>query len=183
MEYIERTKTKKVLSEWNRLSIPGGIVKLRVPNVIGLFSLFVKTEFQTPEKQEELIQCCFGTQVYNGDFHYTSFTEVLMRNYLTITGFEIISISVRDEWLFEIVAKKTGFSDLFTKKDDKEISAFLMDVYLKILHRLPDDGGYNYYYNQLIEGKFKKEDVIHALANSEEKKRILESSSEINREK
>jgi hypothetical protein len=62
--------------------------------------------------------------------------------------------------------------------DHKGISTFLTDVYVKILHRLPDEGGYNYYYRQLAEAKLRKEDVIHALANSEEKKRLSESIDE-----
>jgi len=43
------------------------------------------------------------------------------------------------------------------------------NAYSGILHRLPDKEGYNYYSNQLSDGKMKKGDVIFALANSEEK--------------
>jgi len=175
LEHIERTKTKNVLFEWNRLLIPNGILKLRIPNLIGLFSLFEKKENQTIEKQEQLIQCCFGTQAYGGDFHYTSFTELLIKNYLFIAGFEITSLTVRDEWLFEIIARKTTLTHSIMNRDNEEISKFLYEAYSKILHRPPDIDGYNYYYNQIYDGKIKKEDVIFMLTNSDEKKRIDET--------
>jgi predicted SAM-dependent methyltransferase len=176
LEHIERTKTKEVLAEWNRLLIPGGLIKIRVPNLIGLLSLFSKNDYQGIKKQEELIQCCFGTQAYNGDFHYTSFTESLIRHYLKVSGFEGISIMDRDEWLFEITAKKMVGLNQETDKDRTRTRDFLHNAYLDILYREPDDEGYNYFFNQLSSGKMEEETVLIILKNSDERKKITNKS-------
>ena len=174
LEHINRTKTTISLAEWNRLLIPGGLIKIRIPSLIGLLSLFTKKEYQTIEKQEELIQCCFGTQAYHGDFHYTSFTESLIRHYLKVAGFEEIFINIRDEWLFEITAKKMLVLNQETSNDYSNIREFLCNAYLKILHREPDDEGFNYYFNQLADGRMDEETVLMIILNSEERMKIID---------
>ena len=106
LEHIPRTETQNVLNEWSRLLKPSGKLILRVPNVLGLLKLFSKKEFSSVEKQQELIQCLFGTQAYDGDYHYTSFTELLIKHYLENAGLNIVSIKPKDEWLFDITAQK-----------------------------------------------------------------------------
>jgi SAM-dependent methyltransferase len=172
LEHIERTKTKNVLAEWNRLLIPGGLIRIRAPNLIGLLSLFSKKDYQEIKKQEELIQCCFGTQPYKGEFHYTSFTEPLIRHYLKVSGFDEISINDRDEWLFEITAKKIVGLTPETDTDHTRIRDFLHNAYLEILYREPDDEGYNYFLNQLADGKMSEETVLKIFYNSEERKKV-----------
>ena len=172
LEHIERTKTKMVLAEWNRLLIPSGLIRIRAPNLIGLLSLFSKKDYQAIKKQEELIQCCFGTQAYKGDFHYTSFTEPLIRHYLKVSGFDEISIKDRDEWLFEITAKKIVGLTPETDKEHTRIRDFLHKAYLDILYREPDKEGYNYFFNQLADGKMSEETVLIIFYNSEERKKV-----------
>lgn len=106
LEHIPRTQTKNVLSEWYRLLKRGGILNLRVPNVIGLLRLFENKYPNSLSGHEELIHCLFGTQAYNGDFHHTSFTDILIEHYLNNAGFTILSIDPKDEWLFDIEARK-----------------------------------------------------------------------------
>ncbi|MEN6313260.1 MAG: methyltransferase domain-containing protein [Clostridiaceae bacterium] len=106
LEHIPRTQTQTVLNEWSRLLKQQGLLKIRTTNILGAFKLFSWPGFDTAEKHEELMHCIFGTQAYNGDFHYTAFTETLIRCYLNHTGLTIISIQPKDEWLFDIVAQK-----------------------------------------------------------------------------
>jgi len=106
LEHIPRPKTQSVLLEWSRLLKPSGKLVLRVPNVVGLLGLFSKNEYKSIEKQQELMQCLFGTQAYDGDFHYTGFTELLIKYYLESAGLTILSITPKDEWLFNIIAQK-----------------------------------------------------------------------------
>jgi len=106
LEHIPRPETQSVLLEWSRLLKPGGKLLLRVPNVLGLLRLFSMDEYNCIEKHQELIQCLFGTQAYNGDFHYTGFTELTIKYYLESAGLTILSIKPKDEWLFDIIAQK-----------------------------------------------------------------------------
>ena len=75
LEHLPRTTTVAALSEWNRLLAPGGRLCLRVPSLLDLARLFEATENQNPNRQEMLMQCVFGTQAYDGDTHFTSFTR------------------------------------------------------------------------------------------------------------
>lgn len=108
LEHVGRTEVKVTLAEWNRLLVEGGILTIRVPDLVGLLSLFFDRHYRTVEKQEELIQCCFGTQAYQGDFHLSGFTHALLRNYLESAGFSIVSMRSKDVWLIDAVAKKGG---------------------------------------------------------------------------
>lgn len=106
LEHIKRIRTQEVLNEWSRLLKPNGIIKLRVPNILGLAKLFTWEDKKPINEQENLIQCLFGTQAYDGDYHYTTFTKDLITHYLATAGLSISSLKEKDEWLLEIVAVK-----------------------------------------------------------------------------
>ena len=61
LEHFPRCDTKPALAEWSRLLKPGGVLKLRVPNLLGLLELFTWESKQTIDDQETLVQCLFGT--------------------------------------------------------------------------------------------------------------------------
>ena len=107
LEHLPRQSTVSVLAEWSRLLRTGGTLELRVPSVLGIARLLQTPEYQTIPQQELMVQCLFGTQAYTEDCHYTTFTEPLLRHYLAQAGLEPIVFSLRDEWLFEVVARKT----------------------------------------------------------------------------
>jgi len=173
LEHLPRSKTESTLAEWNRLLKGNGILKLRVPNLIGLMSLFLKKENQSVKKQEELIQCCFGTQAYDGDYHYTSFTELLLKHYLVKTGFSILKMSRKDEWLFEIIAQKKEEYYLETLLNISDQKEFLVKAYLAILLREPDDEGLAYYTSQMNISHITKEEILRSLLNSDERQNLL----------
>lgn len=81
-------------------------MKLRVPNLIGLLELFLWKDKQSIEDQEVLVQCLFGTQAYDGDWHLTGFTEILLKHYLEKAGFCQIEFKNKDHWLFDVSCKK-----------------------------------------------------------------------------
>lgn len=165
LEHIPRKETKRTLLEWNRLLRTNGMLKIRVPNLIGLVSLFAREEYQTIGKQEELVQRLFGTQNYEGDSHCTVFTEMLLRYYLNRTGFLIADMSVRDEWLFDVVARKRDFRELLDISDHHE---FVVWSYMTILGRDPDRGGLDFYLSKLENGEMTRELVVRGLVESEE---------------
>ena len=104
LEHIEREKTESVLIRWGELLRVGGKLYLRVPSIIDLAELLKKN--QDPMFHKELVQCLFGTQHYTGDYHYTGFTKPLIHYYLYLAGFQVLDIKNKDEWLFEVFAKK-----------------------------------------------------------------------------
>lgn len=172
LEHLPRCKTKPTLSEWNRLLKPNAILKLRVPNVIGLFSLFLKKEYQKINKQEELIQCCFGTQAYDGDYHFTAFTDLIIKHYLMEAGFYDIKITTKDDWLFEVIALKTDVYSRDALLSIREQKQFLVQAYLSILLREPDDEGFAYYMSLMSVNHDKKEVILNSLLNSDERRNL-----------
>jgi len=70
----------------------------------------------------------FGTQMYQGDFHYTYFTEILLSGLLTKSGFRIIHIRTNESWLFEVSAVNNEDScvDPIFHLDDRE---FIQSVF------------------------------------------------------
>ncbi len=102
LEHLPRTEVLSALQEWGRLLAPGGQLVLRVPDIIGLAKLL--SERHDLAEQEILLQNLYGTQAYSGDFHYFGFTEVVLRHYLALAGFEVAELRHRDQWLFDAVA-------------------------------------------------------------------------------
>jgi len=98
-----------------------GILKLRVPNVFGLVELFSLPEKDTVEQHELLIQCAYGTQAYDGDYHLTGFTERLLDHYLHAAGFTNIMFKPRDGWMFNVIAKRKTSSTPRTKIIEKHL--------------------------------------------------------------
>jgi len=168
LEHILRVKTQNTLKEWNRILKPGGVLELQVPNVIGLLNLLTHPDYQTPEKQEELLQCLFGTQGYDGDFHYPGFTEVYIRYLLESAGFDILQIASKDEWLFVIQARKETDCrvDPILLLDDRQ---FVTELYYEHLKRAPDESGFQHYLNMLENGA-ARESLIESIKGSDEYK-------------
>ena len=104
LEHLPRADAPRALERWASLLEDGGRLVLRVPNLIGLAWVF--TWKQTLEDQEELVQCLYGTQRYDGDFHQNGYTEWLLRHQLREVGLGHITIEPFDEWLFDVVATK-----------------------------------------------------------------------------
>ena len=166
LEHIPRLKTRNVLKEWNRILQLGAILELQVPNVEGVLSLLQKKKFKTPEKQENLLRCLFGTQAYPGDFHYTGFTEIVLRKMLSDTGFNVKELQTIDGWLFHVIAEKTANNfadDIFFLSDEE----FIKTIYERYLNRPADEGGFNYYLGLLQQG-IAKEAIIDTIKISDE---------------
>jgi predicted SAM-dependent methyltransferase len=174
LEHIRRTATLSALVQWNRPLQVGGTLWLRVPSLLGIAEMLKRNEYREPARQEHLIQCLFGTQAYTGDFHFTSFTDVLLEHYLDVSGFALVKIELRDGWLFDVTGKKTvhvekspepDFGDLRQIVDDE---AFVDACYRTILHRAPDSEGWVYWASALRDGNMPREVVIDAMLGSAE---------------
>ncbi|NJN30578.1 MAG: methyltransferase domain-containing protein [Synechococcales cyanobacterium RM1_1_8] len=106
LEHFPRCDTMPALLEWSRLLKPGGVLIMRVPNLVGLLEVMTWPSMQSIEKQENLVQCLFGTQAYDGDWHLTGFTQTLLEHYLEQAGFENLQFESKDHWLFDIRCTK-----------------------------------------------------------------------------
>ena len=183
LEHLPRMSTCKTLAHWNRLLALGGVLHLRVPNVLAILERIASPTSQSVAKQEELIQFLFGTQAYTGDFHFTSFTEVLLRHYLQATGYEVVSIKTMDDGNFDATSRKVrsvhphdvgDFSDLLTIERDED---FVRECYLSILEREADAEGANHYVSGLAQARIVRGAVIDLMWNSDERKVLARKRS------
>lgn len=104
LEHLPRTSTSDALKEWSRVLSSDGTLELRVPSLFHAVELMKLNP--TITYHETLIQNLYGTQAYTGDVHLTSFTDLTLIHYLHQNGFTGISIEIKDEWMFDIRAKK-----------------------------------------------------------------------------
>lgn len=173
LEHLPRSRTRLALREWNRVLRSSGTLRLRTTSLLGLLDLFRRREFRAIEGQEQLVQCLFGTQAYEGDFHYTAFTEPLLRHYLDDTGFRVLSISTVDEWLFDIEASKVreaprpagSHEHLLAIRDDEE---FVQRAYLEVLGREADPSGLSFYRNRLRNRIMTRDEILRTLTAAKE---------------
>jgi predicted SAM-dependent methyltransferase len=174
LEHLPRTDTLNTLVQWNRPLRMGGILELRVPSVLGVADLLSRKQNQAPAKQEELIQSLFGTQAYTGDFHYTSFTQVLLEHYLREGGFRVLGIELLHGWLFEARAEKVRHMDAQPIRDFQELLAvgddeeFVRTCYREVLVRDADPGGLDFFLNGLRGGGMTRKSVIDIMRGSPE---------------
>lgn len=164
LEHLERHKTVPTLKEWARIMRPGGVIHIRVPSLLDLFSMLSSPERRSLEESEKVIHLIHGTQAYTGDYHLAGFTPVVLEAYLKQAGLLLCHAHLRDEWLFEVSARK--IDNLI---DPEEM---VHNSYFRILHRPADSGGLAALAARVEQENITVSAVDEILANSEEAKRI-----------
>ncbi len=178
LEHIRFKETPMVLYEWNRLLRPGGRIFIRSTYLNGLLRLFEMKEHQSIGMQLTLLTNLFSRQLVDGDYHFTAFTEPMMRFYLWATSFDIETISVMDGWIFEIWAVKRHdivAADIQAVPNDKK---FLQAIYRHLLNREVDVTGLKDYGEQLVSGSLRA-DITKQIWTSEEYQSYLVDSSPV----
>lgn len=173
LEHLPRTQTLSALVHWNRLLKSGGVITIRAPSAIGIADLLKHPGHQSPAKQEELMQFLFGTQAYTGDWHFTSFTTVLLEHYMKEAGFQPTKVDLLHGWLFDAEGRKVrdvdhvsrDYGELMQIADNDE---FVRACYREILRRDPDSGGWDLYTNGLRGGGMSRKVMIDAFLSSPE---------------
>lgn len=175
LEHLPRTDTLRTLAHWNRPLRMGGKIVLRLPSVLGIADLLTRRENQNLAKQEWLIQCLFGTQAYTGDFHFTSFTPMLLEEYLKAAGFRTLRMDLLHDWLFDVTAEKVEHIEVPSVRDFKELidvqgdeEEFVRLCYREILRRDADPGGANYFLSGLRSNSMTRQVVIDMMIGSPE---------------
>ena len=171
LEHIPRAKCPTALREWNRVLADNGVLALRVPSLENLLRLLVREDKQVPREQEILIQNIYGTQGYEGDFHFNGFTETSLRCQLDAAGFAVHSLTVHDEWMFDVRAAKTRHTPPDPILRIERDADFLDGAYRALLGREADLDGKAYYLGLLGQG-IARESVLEALRSSDEHRRF-----------
>ena len=166
LEHIHRARCSTALREWNRVLMMGGILEVRSPDVVALANLMQHDPTrQTPEAQAVLLQCMFGTQTYNGDFHYNGFTEISIRHSFAEAGFEVVALDHQDEWNMLVVGRKIAHTPpepMLRLPSDEE---FLKEAYRVALGREADEEGLAHFLARLAEGA-PRETVLETLRHA-----------------
>lgn len=183
LEHLPRTSTSSALREWSRLLQIGGYLCLRVPSFEELAALF--RESNTFERHIELMQFLFGTQAYTGDFHFTSFTRILLEGYLRQAGFQVEKITTLHGWLFDVTARKIcdltpNTLDLEKKKlfEISDQHEFITAAYRLLLKRDPDPEGKAFFVDGLNAGHFKRAQVLAVIEGSPEYRQLHSSQTD-----
>ena len=180
LEHLPRTDTTKILVHWNRLLVHDGVLQLRVPDALAILESLKSRRNQSVQAQERIIQTLFGTQAYTGDFHFTSFTKVLLAHYLEAAGFGSVRIRALSDGNLESIARKVrnvaphevgDFSELLAIADD---DTFVRECYVSLLKREADAEGAAFYVLALSEGRMDRALVIEGLVNSPERKAMTQ---------
>jgi predicted SAM-dependent methyltransferase len=162
LEHIPRAKCENALLEWNRVLKIGGILVIRVPNILAIASLLQHPNYQRKEQQSSLLQLIFGTQHYHGDTHLNGFTPLSIEQILMEAGFSLEELTQFDETQMQVRARKThdrAIPPVYYEPSDLD---FLRLAYRQFINRAPDLEGLAHYLAQLAEG-IPREAVVEQL--------------------
>jgi hypothetical protein len=162
LEHMTRAVAKNAFGEWTRLLSDSGVMKVRVPSMIGLLGL-LHTHPWTVESHELIVQLMFGTQAYNGDFHMAGFTPPIILDWAKTYGVMLTHAAGRDGWLYDLE---------FVKLRYPQNEEFIHAAYFEILGRPVDESGFAAFSKALTSGKLSRDAFITTLRESDEGKRL-----------
>ncbi|MFT5692812.1 MAG: putative SAM-dependent methyltransferase [Oceanicoccus sp.] len=167
LEHLNRHKIPNTLKEWNRVLSISGTLEMTVPSLVDAVAMLAEKGEDDINFQKTMLQNIFGTQHYPGDFHHYSFTEQILRSLFSETGFTVQSLTVKDGWLFHVVAEKFEHQPIDAIYEIEDDSEFLESVFATYLLRHIDDRGMNKYSSLLAAG-IPREAIIDMVLTSDE---------------
>ena len=93
----------RALSEFRRVLVPGGTLRVSVPDLAILCGLFLDPEIGGQDRFQ-VMRMMFGGQVDRADFHYVGLTQEFLSDYLMIAGFADI-VRVADLGRFDDMSR------------------------------------------------------------------------------
>jgi hypothetical protein len=97
IEHLERAEVVPALREWRRVLIPGGTLRLRTADLMGIGLLLAQRDELA--LHQAMVQGAYGTQAYSGDYHLAGFTDLTLIDQLFEAGFERIRLERMHGWL------------------------------------------------------------------------------------
>ncbi len=104
-----RREMSAALMEAFRVLIPGGILRLCVPNLENIAKLFADAPLETLHRYQ-LQTLLYGQQLDDQDFHRTAWTFELIANMLDMNGFRKIASQAPFDWFKDV--SSLNFSDV-----------------------------------------------------------------------
>ncbi len=90
LEHFGRHHVNDVLKEWNRVLVPGGLLRIAVPDFESIVAYYNETG-----DVYKIMGLLYGGQTYEYNYHYVCFDQKSMEGRLTEAGFENIQ---RYDW-------------------------------------------------------------------------------------
>lgn len=112
LEHFKRRDTKKVLSEWNRVLKPGGVLRVSVPDFESLSNVY-----QSYKNLDLVVGALFGRQDYLYNMHYNVFDFSSLERNLTDAGFKNVR---RYDWRETDHSDVDDYSQAYIPHMDKE---------------------------------------------------------------
>lgn len=83
LEHTPRPQTEPILNEWYRVLMPGGILRVAVPDFEAIIKVYSKNR-----NLDELLGLLYGKQDCEYDFHYKVFDFSTLSSLLKMVGFK-----------------------------------------------------------------------------------------------
>jgi predicted SAM-dependent methyltransferase len=95
LEHFSHLRTRSVLTDWWLALKYGGKITIEVPNLLWQAEALANNQPDPSGRvfsDGEVVELIFGGQTYSGNFHYTGFTHVTLRDSLAKVGFSDITV-------------------------------------------------------------------------------------------
>lgn len=82
LEHMRRNEVDSTLKEWHRVLMPGGKIRISVPDSGWACKLFNKPD-RTEKELQDALEVLYSSQLAEGFYHYYAFDERLFRSHFT----------------------------------------------------------------------------------------------------